>query len=86
MNYQNRPFPAGLDGQGRFVTRQVADDEFIPTEAAASATEIGADDFAPADAEVLAWFARVSLKVSLVILCGLFAWHTLDYYAAGFLA
>ena len=23
MNYQNRPFPAGLDGQGRFITRQL---------------------------------------------------------------
>lgn len=86
MNYQNRPFPAGLDMQGRYETRPGADEEFIPTEGAASATEIGADDFEPADVEVLAWFARVSLGVSLVILCGLFAWHALDYYAAGFLA
>ena len=23
MNYQNRPFPAGLDGQGRFIPRQL---------------------------------------------------------------
>lgn len=23
MNYQHRPFPAGLDGQGRFITRQL---------------------------------------------------------------
>lgn len=83
MNYQHRPFPAGLDMQGRYDTRPGADEEHIPTEAAASATEIGADDYEPADQEVLEWMFKGCLKLSIVLILGVVAWQVLDSFSAG---
>lgn len=84
MNYQNRPFPAGCDFGGRYETRPAADEE--PTEAAAAATEIGADDYEPADMEVLWWLFKTALGASAVLMLGVFAWQLLDLYSAGFMA
>lgn len=80
MNYQNRPFPAGLDGQGRYETRQAED---CPIEAAAAATEIGADDYESADMEILEWLFRSALTASALIMLGVFAWQLIDACMAG---
>jgi hypothetical protein len=57
-----------------------------PGEAAAAATEIGADDYEPADMEVLWWLFKTALGASAVLMLGVFAWQLLDLYSAGFLA
>ena len=56
-----------------------------PTEAASAATEIGADDYEPADMEVLEWMFRVCIKASIILMLGVIAWQLLDSYSAGIL-
>jgi hypothetical protein len=77
------PCASGCRGDCAQGDRECEFERIRPAEAV---SEYVADEFESADREVLAWVARVSLKASLLILCGLFAWHALDFYAAGFLA
>jgi hypothetical protein len=78
------PCASGCRGDCAQGDRECEFERIRPAEAVSEYA--GPDEFESADMEVLEWLFKASMKVSALLLLGVFAWQALDSYSAGFLA